>query len=300
MAGAAVDQERLLAVGLALGSMTSVQLGAALSERLFDRLSPAGVVGLRFLFAGAILLVATRPELRRRSRSELVSVFALGAVTGALTLCFFEAIARIPLGIASAIEFLGPLTVALMGSRTRRDVLWIALAASGIGLFALGSPVHGALDGAGVAFALVAALGWAAYILLTQRVGGAFSGLQGLGVSLATAAVVALPIAIGINGSRLVDPGVLPLTLGLSILVPLLPFALEMAALRRLSSHVFGLLMSLEPVIGAICGFLIIGQHIRLTGLLAIALIVTASIGTTAGHLRREVVVAPTGESAVV
>ncbi len=293
MANRGSEGERLLAVGLCVGSMTSVQLGAALSERVFDRLSPSGVVALRLLFAGVLLLVATRPNLRGRRRSEIGAVFLLGAVTGLLTLCFFEAIARIPLGIASAIEFLGPLTVALVGSRTRRDVLWIALAASGIALFALGNPVHGSLDPAGVAFALVAAFCWGLYIVLTQRVGGTFPGLQGLAISIATAAIVTLPFAIAVDGTRLATPGLLPIMVGLSILVPLLPFALEMAALRRLSSHVFGLLMSLEPVIGAIFGFLIIHQRIRPTGLVAIALIVTASAGTTASQLRQDVIVPP-------
>lgn len=286
-------EERLVAMGFCLGSMTSVQLGAALSERVFDRLSPSGVVALRLLFAGLVLLAATRPRLRTRPRREVAAVFVLGAVTGALTLCFFEAISRIPLGIASAIEFLGPLTVALVGSRTRRDVLWIALAAAGVAIFALGSPVHGSLDPAGVAFALAAALGWGLYIVLTQRVGGTFPGLQGLAISIATAAIVTLPFAIAVDGTRLATPGLLPIMVGLSILVPLLPFALEMAALRRLSSHVFGLLMSLEPVIGAIFGFLIIHQRIRPAGLVAIALIVTASAGTTASQLRQDVIVPP-------
>lgn len=280
--------------------MASVQLGAALSARIYERLSPSGVVAMRLVFAGAILAIFARPNLRGKTRRQLLAVFVLGTVTGALTLFFFEAIARIPLGIASAIEFLGPLTVALIGSRTRRDLLWIALAASGIALLALGSPVHGALDLAGVAFALAAATGWGFYIILTQHVGGAFNGMEGLAVSLVTAAVVTLPFAVASAGSKLVEPGLLPILLGLSVLVPLLPFMLEMTALRRLSTHVFGLLMSLEPVMGAFFGFLIIGQHIRPAGLLAIALIVTASVGTTASQLRQRVVIAPTGDSVAI
>ena len=276
--------------------MASVQLGAALSERVYDRISPSGVVSMRLVFAAAILAFFARPSLRGKVRRDLLAVFLLGTVTGALTLFFFEAIARIPLGIASAIEFLGPLTVALIGSRTRRDLLWIALAASGIALLALGSPVHGALDLAGVAFALAAATGWGLYIILTQHVGGAFKGMEGLAVSLITAAVVTLPFGVVSAGSKLVEPGLLPILLGLSVLVPLLPFMLEMTALRRLSTHVFGLLMSLEPVMGAFFGFLIIGQHIRPAGLLAIALIVTASVGTTASQLRQRIVIAPTGD----
>ena len=228
------SSRRNAAVLFALASMTSAQLGAALSRPYFHQLGSAGVVWIRLLFAGAALLLYSRPSLTSRTRRELLTAVALGVASGVLMLAFFAAIARIPLGIAVAIEFLGPLGVALAGSRRLLDGLWIALAAGGIALLTLGHPTGGTLDLLGVLLALGAAAGWAAYIVLTQRVGGSWPGIDGLAVSLGVAAVVTAPFGLAGGPGRFAHPSLLLAGLGLAVLLPLAPFLLEFAALRRL------------------------------------------------------------------
>ena len=270
---------RASGLGLAIASMTTIQLGAALSEPLFDRIGPSGLVTLRLVLAAAMLWPLTRPRLRGRSRRDLGAAVALGACSGLLTLSFFEAIARIPLGVAVTIEFLGPLGVALAGSRRPRDVVWVVLAGGGVALLTLGDGAGGPLDPAGVAFAGVAACCWGAYILLTKRVGARWAGLQGLAVSLAVAATVTLPTGIAAGGAELLAPAVLLAGLGLALLMPLLPYAFELIALRRLPTALFGVIMSLEPAIAALLGFLILGQHLTAGGVAAIAMVSVASAG---------------------
>jgi inner membrane transporter RhtA len=277
------------AVLAALGSMTSVQLGAALSKPLFATLGPAGVVVLRLLFAAVVLNVAVRPRLRRHPVSELWVPVALGTATGLMTLSFYEAIARIPLGIAVAIEFCGPLGVALAGSRRWLDALWVALAAGGICLLTLGHPVSGTLDATGVLLAFCAAAGWGTYIVLTKRVGQSWPGFEGLAVSLSVAALVTVPFCLVSDfPHRFDDPGAVVAGLALGLLVPLLPYMLEFWALRRLPTRVFGVLMSIEPGIGALLGFLILGQSLAAAGVLAVAMIVAASVGVTLSAGRDE------------
>jgi inner membrane transporter RhtA len=270
---------RASGLGLAIASMTTIQLGAALSEPLFERIGPSGLVTLRLVLAAAMLWPLTRPRLRGRSRRDLGAAVALGACSGLLTLSFFEAIARIPLGVAVTIEFLGPLGVALAGSRRPRDVVWVVLAAGGVALLTLGDGAGGPLDPAGVAFAGIAACCWGAYILLTKRVGARWAGLQGLAVSLAVAATVTLPTGIAAGGAELLAPAVLLAGLGLALLMPLLPYAFELIALRRLPTALFGVIMSLEPAIAALLGFLILGQHLTAGGVAAIAMVSVASAG---------------------
>ena len=266
-------------VALAVGAMATIQLGIALSEPLLHELGPAGLVTLRLLVAAAVLCVLTRPALRGRARADLWSAIALGVCAGAQTLAFFAAIDRIPLGVAVAIEFLGPLAVGLAGSRRRLDALWVAAAAAGVGLLTLGP--SGGLDALGVALAGGAAVGWAGYIVLTKRVGARWSGLEGLAVALAVAAVLTLGPGVATSGAELVDPSVLAVGAGLALLVPLAPFSLEMLALRRLPAAVFGIVMSLEPAIAALLGFALLGQRLGLAALAAIALILVASAGAT-------------------
>jgi inner membrane transporter RhtA len=273
--------QRNLAVLFALGSMSSIQLGAALSQPLFSRLGPAGVVTLRLVFAAVVLGPLVPRALAGRRPRELAVPVALGVASGLLTLAFYEAIARIPLGIAVAIEFTGPLGVALVGSRRGVDAIWVVLAAVGIGLLTLGHPVPGALDLTGVLLAFAAAGGWATYILLTKRVGQSWPGLGGLAVSLAVAAVVTLPFGLTGFSHRYGDAAKDLAGLALGALVPLLPYVLELAALRRLPTRVFGVLMSLEPGIGALLGLVILGQSLALIGVAAIVLIVGASLGAT-------------------
>lgn len=273
-------------VALAVGAMAIIQLGIALSEPLLHEVGPAGVVTLRLVVAAAVLWPLTRPALRGRVRADLWTAVALGVCAGAQTLAFFAAIDRIPLGVAVAIEFLGPLAVGLAGSRRRLDALWVAAAAAGVALLTLG-PGAGGLDVLGLALAGGAGVCWAGYIVLTQRVGARWSGLEGLAVSLAVAAVLTLGPGIATAGTHLLEPGVLAAGAGLAMLAPLVPYALEMCALRRLPTGLFGVLMSLEPAIAALLGFALLGQRLGLAALAAIALILVASAGATLSSSRR-------------
>jgi inner membrane transporter RhtA len=268
-------------IGLALASMTTIQLGAALSEPLFDRIGAAGSVALRLTLAALMLWPFVRPRVRGRSRSDLGAAVALGACSGVLTLAFFEAIDRIPLGVAVTIEFLGPLGVALAGSRRARDVAWVLLAGAGVALLTLGEGAGEPLEAGGVAFAALAAVCWAGYILLTKRVGARWAGLEGLSVSLVVAAAVSLPFGIADAGSELLDGSVLLVGIGLALLIPLLPYAFELVALRRLPTALFGVIMSLEPAIAALLGFLILDQGLAVSGVAAIAMVSVASAGAT-------------------
>jgi inner membrane transporter RhtA len=268
-------------IALAVAAMTTIQLGAALSEPLFDRIGAAGTVALRLALAALILWPLARPRLRGRSREDLGAAVALGACSGLLTLAFFEAISRIPLGVAVTIEFLGPLGVALAGSRRARDVGWVLAAGAGVALLTLGDGAGEPLDAVGVAFALVSAVCWAGYILLTKRVGARWAGLEGLSVSLVVAALVALPVGLAGAGAELVSPDLLLAGIGLALLIPLIPYAFELIALRRLPTALFGVIMSLEPAIAALLGFVILDQQLRMTGVVAIALVSVASAGAT-------------------
>jgi inner membrane transporter RhtA len=274
---------RAAGIGLALASMTTIQLGIAVSNPLFDRIGPAGVVALRLTLGALLLWPIARPRLSGRTRADLGAAVALGVCSGLLTLCFFEAIARIPLGVSSTIEFLGPLAVALAGSRRALDVAWVALAGAGVAILTLGDGAGGPLDPVGVAFAGAAGAFWAGYILLTKRVGARWAGLEGLAISLAVAALITLPAGIAAGGGELLAPGVLLAGLGLALLVPLLPYAFELIALRRLPTALFGVIMSLEPAIAALLGFLILGQHLAAAGVVAIAMVSIASAGATLG-----------------
>jgi inner membrane transporter RhtA len=261
--------------GMALVSMFCVQLGVAASVGLFDQVGAEGAACLRLAFAGLILLATVRPRPGAFSRGSLATAVALGVTTAAVTMCFMAAVDRIPMGTASALEFLGPLGVAILRGHGSTKA-WPAIAA--IGVLLLTEPWHGALDPVGVAFALVAAVAWALYIVLTQRVGDEVAGLQGLAISMAVAGVVATVLA----GPSLVGdlkPAVLLAGLGLAILLPVIPFALEMLALRRLTATVFGTLMSLEPALALLIGLVVLGQAPGLLPVVGIAFVVVAGIG---------------------
>jgi inner membrane transporter RhtA len=267
---------RFPAPALAVMSMLSVQLGAALSTHQFAALTPAGSAWLRLAISALVLLLITRPRLRAIGWPALRGTLLLGTVTAVLTLAFIEAVARIPLGTAAAIEFLGPLGVAALRSHRRSALAWPALAM--IGVIGLTEPWHGRPNLGGVAFALVAALGWAAYILLTQRVGAQLSGLQGLAMSLGTAAVVAAPAAAwpALHG---LTPVLAVQGAGLAVLVPLLPFSLELLALRRMRVAAFGTLMALEPGIAALIGLLFLAQRPAAWQVAGVILVIIAGVG---------------------
>ena len=274
---------RIPAPAYAVASMLSVQLGAALSTHLFTALTPAGSAWLRTGVAAVVLLALTRPRLRSMRRSTLVATLLLGTATAVLTLAYIEAIARIPLGTTAAIEFLGPLGVAAARSHRRSALVWPALAFAGV--LGLTQPWRGNLDLAGIGFAAVAAVGWAVYILLTQRVGAELEGLQGLALSLGTATVVGAPIAAwpALHG---LTPLIALQGVGLAVLVPLLPFSLELIALRRMRVAAFGTLMALEPAMGVILGLLVLHQQFSLVQVVGILLVVLAGAGAQRGGRR--------------
>jgi inner membrane transporter RhtA len=262
---------------LAVGSMSCVQLGLALSVHLFGQLGPLGVAGLRLAWAGLLLPVLVRPRRRDFTGRDLLACGVLGVVTGGLTLLFMLAIARLPLGSASALEFLGPLTVSIYGPGGGRR-RWTVLAA--IGVVLLTQPWHGGIDLVGLAFALGSGVCWGAYILLTQHVGDRVTGLNGLAVSMPVAGAVGM-IAASSAGLGQVTWPLLVTMLALAVLNPVLPFSLEFLALRRLTATAFGTLMSLEPAIALVAGLLILGQVPDLARAAGVIFVVIAGIGAT-------------------
>jgi inner membrane transporter RhtA len=262
---------------MAVGSMSCVQLGLALSAHLLNQLGPLGIAGLRLAWAGILLLILVRPRPRDFTGKDLLACTALGVVTAGLMTLFMLAIARIPLGTASALEFLGPLTVSVLGpGRGRRR--WAVLAAAGVVL--LTRPWNGGIDPAGLVFALGAGACWGIYILLTQHVGDRVTGLSGLAVSIPVAGIVTLPATLSSGLHALTWP-LLAVMLALAALHPVLPFSLELLALRRLTASAFGTLMSLEPAIALFAGLLILGQIPGAAAAAGVLFVVAAGIGAT-------------------
>lgn len=263
---------------MALGSMLCVQLGLALSLGLIDRIGVEGAAWLRLAWAGVLLLLIVRPRRTAFTRSTFLTCVVLGVVTGAVTLLFMAAIARIPLGTASALEFLGPLGVAVSQGRGRSRFAWPGLAAVGVVL--LTQPWAGAIDVVGVLFAVGAAVCWGCYILLTQRVGDGVDGVNGLAVSMGVAAILAT-VVVGPAVIPRMTPEILLLGIGLAILLPVVPFTLEMLALRTLTAASFGTLMSLEPAFAMLVGFLVLSQTPGVAGMAGIGLVVAAGVGAS-------------------
>jgi len=283
-AGAAVSG-RPAAVAMVLAAAGSLQVGAAFAVTLFDDLGPGGAAFLRLLLAAVVLLALWRPRVRGHSVADLRIAAAFGLALGLMNWSIYEAMDRIPLGVAVTIEFWGPLAVAVVGSRRALDLLWVALAALGIVLLA--SPGGGGIDAGGVALALLAGGCWAAYIGLSARTGQAFPGGTGLAIAMAVGAVVVLPAGIAQGGAALVHPGLLASALVVALASSVLPYSLELEALRRLPGAVFGVLMSLEPAVAALAGLAVLGQALVPREWAAIALVVTASAGAAALGGRR-------------
>ena len=263
---------------LVLAAATSVQFGAGLAVTLFDDLGPGGTVLLRLLFAAIVLVALWRPSLR--DHADVRGVLLFGGALAAMNLCYYLAIDRIPLGIAVTLEFVGPLAVALWGSRRRLDVLWVALAAAGIVLMETGS--SGSLDLLGVLFALIAGGFWGAYILLSARVGRAYPGGAGLALAMVVGAVVLLPVGIADAGDALLDPEALAIGAAVAMLSSAIPYSLELEALRRIPAPLFGVLMSLEPALAALAGFVVLGQDLGPLELGGIGLVVEPRRGRRA------------------
>jgi inner membrane transporter RhtA len=268
-----VSRERAAAVGLVLAAAASPQVGAAFAVTLFDELGPSGAAFLRLAFAAIVLWAIWRPRLA----GDLRPAVAFGVALGLMNWSTYEAIDRIPLGFAVTIGFAGPLLVAVIGSRRPLDGVWIVLAAAGIVL--LVDPGGGSVDAAGVAFALAAAACWMAYVYLSRRTGAAFAGGSGLALAMAVGALILLPAGVIQAKGALAEPDLLGSVLVVALASSVLPYSLELEALRRLPAAIFGVLMSLDPAVAALAGFVVLGQDLGTRELLAIAMVVVASAG---------------------
>jgi inner membrane transporter RhtA len=257
--------------------IVSVQIGAATAKQLFDTAGAAGTVTLRLFFAAVVLLLVWRPTLRL-DRRTLPVVLAYGVVLGVMNLCFYQSISRIPLGIAVTVEFLGPLAVALAGSRRLLDGLWALMAAGGVVLL---TQTRGELSVAGLLFALGAGICWGGYILLTAALGNRTTGGQGLAIAMAIGALAVMPVGIVESGTALLDPWILTIALAVALLSSVIPYSLELEALRSIPPRVFGVLMSMEPAVAALAGLLVLGEALHAPQWIAVGLVVLASAGAT-------------------
>ena len=276
---------RILPVLAVLCSILSVQAGASFSKHLFPALGAEGVTALRQLYSALLLLLVFRPWTGGPARKDWGVVLLYGALLGIMNLTFYLAIARLPLGIGVALEFLGPLTVAIVSSRQARDFVWVACAVAGLALLIPWNSHTGALDPVGVAWALVAALCWGLYIIVGQKVSDRAHGGQGGGKAVALgmtfSLVLTLPVGMIHAGAALWAPAILPWAVAVAVLSSAIPYSLEMMALRHIPAKTFGLMMSLEPAAGATLGFLIVGERLSLTQVAAIALVIVASAGSS-------------------
>jgi inner membrane transporter RhtA len=272
-----VRADRIPPTLLVVVAVSSVQFGAALAKSLFDEVGAGGTVFLRVLFAALVLVAVWRPAVAGRSPAEWRLIAVFGLALAGMNLAFYESLERIPLGIATTFEFVGPLGVAIAGSRRPVDLAWVVLAGTGIVLL---SDFGGAdLDRLGVALALLAGGFWAAYILLSARVGSVFPGASGLALAMVAGAVMLAPVGIADAGGDLLVPGVLAVAVAVAILSSAIPYTLEMEALRRMPAGVFGVMMSIEPAVAALAGFIVLDEGLATRELVAILLVVAASAG---------------------
>jgi inner membrane transporter RhtA len=272
----------LLPVGSLLLGMLSFQCGAALAKQLFPLMGAQGATAIRLGLGALILWLLRQPWRRLAGRHDWSSLVGYGLTLGIMNLCFYMALRTIPLGIAVALEFLGPLAIAVLGSRRALDFLWVALAVAGLALLL---PYRGhtqALDAVGVTYALGAAVGWATYIVLGRRAGAAF-GSDAVALGSAIGALVAVPVGVMHAGTALFSLSALPFALGVAVLSSALPYSLEMYALTRLPARTVGILFSGEPAMGALLGLIFLNEHLSAFQWLAIAAIIAASIGAVLG-----------------
>ena len=269
---------RIPPVWLVVWGIISVQVGAAIAKDLFHLVPPTALVWLRLFTSAIILLIMARPRLPGHSRRDWLIVLGFGVSLMTMNCAIYQSFARIPLGIAVTIEFLGPLAVAVIGSRRLRDLIWVLLAATGVAL--LGAS-RATLSLAGVGFALLAGLGWACYILLSAQTGRRWPGLTGLALASMVGAIALAPPAILDAGSRLLNPTVLALGVAVGLLSSVIPYSFELMALRRIPPRVFSILMSLEPAAAALAAMIVLGEILTLIQWLAMACVVIASIGAS-------------------
>lgn len=270
-----------------LGSMISLCIGTSYAKTVFPVAGPAGMTALRLGLSMLLIVALQRPWRWRLNRAAWIAVLRYGVVLGLMNLSFYEAVARLPLGIAIAIEFLGPLAVAVLKSTRRIDLLWIACAATGVAVLVLpGSQTH-ALDRIGVLFALGAAFLWALYIVWGRQATAVLREMQVVCLGLIVAALIAVPVGWATVGAVLLRPDVLGIGCIVALLSSALPYSLEMIALKRLPARVFGVLVSLDPAIGALAAFTILGERLSLLQWFAIGAIMFASCGSTVSHVRK-------------
>ncbi|WP_446214302.1 EamA family transporter [Micromonospora sp. IBSANI012] len=265
------------AVGLVLGGALSVHFGSAVAALLFPRAGVAGTVTLRLTIGALLMLLVCRPRLRGYGRGDWASVVLFGLALAGMNSVFYQAIERIPLGPAVTLEVLGPLTLSVLTAHRWTAWCWAGLALAGVAL--LGQGGFDRLNPVGADLALGAGALWAAYIVCSARVGGRFPRADGLALAMTVAALLTLPFGLADAGTRLWHPAVLALGAGLALLASVLPYTLELLALRRLATSTFAVLMSLGPALAALAGWLVLGQDLHVTEVLAIALVVAASIG---------------------
>lgn len=263
---------------LVLVGIVSVQTGGAIAKNLFEVLPPAAAVWLRLLTSATLLVLITRPALRGRSRSDWWVVIGYGTALALMNFLIYQAFARIPLGIAVTIEYLGPLAIAILGSRRRVDLLWAAMA--GLGVVALGLE-SGSLDPLGIVFAVLAAVAWAGYILLSASAGQRFSGTSGLAFASVVGVLVIAPMGLAEGGAALLDWRVLLIGLAVGVLSSVVPYTLELNALRRMPPRVFGVLMSLQPAAAALAGLVLLGELLSAWQWFAVACVIAATAGST-------------------
>lgn len=266
------------AIWLVVIGIISVQAGAAIAKDLFGTISPTSMVFLRLVTSTLVLLAIARPSWRGRSRSDWIVVAGFGASLGLMNWAIYQSFARIPLGIAVTIEFIGPLTLAVLGSRRARDLVWVGLAALGVVLLGF-EPAD--LDPVGVAFALLAGVGWAAYILLSAQTGRRWPGFDGLAIASAFATLLLTAPAIVSGGTALLDPHVLLIGVLVGVLSSVIPYSCELVALRTLAPSVFGILMSLEPAAAALAAIVVLDELLSPIQWLAVVCVVIASVGAT-------------------
>lgn len=268
---------RISPIWLVLVGIASVQLGAGIAKTLFDEVSPETIVWLRLVTSAVVLALIARPALRGRSGSDWLVVLAFGATLGLMNWAIYQSFARIPLGIAVTIEFIGPLTLAVIGSRRPRDLAWVVLAGLGVALLGL-EPAD--LDVVGVLFALLAGAAWAAYILLSAQTGRRWQGLDGLAMASVVATLLLTPVVAGSGGGGL-DERIVLIGAAVGLLSSVIPYSCEMAALRTLPPSVFSILMSLEPAAAALAGIVVVGEFLTGVQWVALVCVVIASIGAT-------------------
>ena len=282
---------RVPAPALVLAAVVSVQFGAAVAATLIPLVGVFGAVTLRFAFAAALLLVTVRPRLRGRTTTDWLVVGAFGAILAMMNLFFYGALARVPIGVAVTIEFTGPLVLATVLSHRRKDLLAVAGAGLGVVLISgLTSTPWAHIDLAGLGLALAAGVAWAGYIVFSARTGARFAQLDGLAIAMTIAAALVAPVGVRLTGSALWAPDALWRGATIAVLSSVLPYSLELIALRRLAAHVFGILLSLEPAVAAMAGLFVLGQRLSARQLAGMACVIAAS-GLAMG--RRSVPSAP-------